>query len=528
MKRFNTVGQCVPGIHYMVDIKDKLQKIKVLVDDGYYFVINRARQYGKTTTLKALIDYLDNQYGVIFLSFQRMSAAKFENEKSFSSAFADAFIKAVRNKRKPVRGLDEDLLSKLECDSKDLDLVELFNYLSDLCQSSKRPLVLIIDEVDSASNNQVFMDFLAQLRDLYIERFDTPTFQSVILAGVYDITNLKRKIRPDDEHKYNSPWNIAETFDVDMSFSTDGIAGMLRDYENDHETGMDIAEVAQSIYDYTSGYPFLVSLICKTIDDHIMEKGIHLTGNAAWSADGVNDAVRIILREPASIFESMIKQVESYPELRDMLQAILFQGSLLAYNPDHIAVSLGAMFGFIKEKNGYITVSNRIFEVRLYNYFLSELQLTSASYLEAQKNRNQFIQDGRLNMELVMKKFVIHFHDVYGDNDQKFIEEYGRKFFLLYLKPIINGTGNYYIEAQTRDAKRTDIIVDYLGERFVIELKIWGGQKYNTDGEAQVAGYLERYHLKKGYLLSFSFNKNKEIGVREVTYEDKMIIEAIV
>ena len=43
---------------------------------------------------------------------------------------------------------------------------------------------------------------------------------------------------------------------------------------------------------------------------------------------------------------------------------------------------------------------------------------------------------------------------------------------MLYLKPIINGVGNYYIEAQTRDAKRTDLIVDYRGEQFAVELKI--------------------------------------------------------
>lgn len=75
-------------------------------------------------------------------------------------------------------------------------------------------------------------------------------------------------------------------------------------------------------------------------------------------------------------------------------------------------------------------------------------------------------------MVKVLEKFVEYFHDIYGENDEKFMEAYGRKFFLLYLKPIINGTGNYYIEAQTRDAKRTDLVVDYLGEQYVIELKI--------------------------------------------------------
>lgn len=50
-------------------------------------------------------------------------------------------------------------------------------------------------------------DLLAQLRVYYIDRAVRPTFQSVILAGVYDVKNLKRKIRPDEEHKVNSPWN---------------------------------------------------------------------------------------------------------------------------------------------------------------------------------------------------------------------------------------------------------------------------------------------------------------------------------
>lgn len=131
-------------------------------------------------------------------------------------------------------------------------------------------------------------------------------------------------------------------------------------------------------------------------------------------------------------------------------------------------------------------------------------------------------------MDLVLEKFVEYFTDIYGNNDEKFIEAYGRKFFLLYLKPIINGTGNYYLEAQTRDASRTDVIVDYLGEQFVVELKIWRGNEYNERGEQQLAGYLEYYHLEKGYLLSFNFNKKKETGMKELRIGNKTIVEAVV
>ena len=53
-KMFNVNANCQPDLHYMVDITERLQKIKEMVDAGQYFTINRARQYGKTTTLQAL------------------------------------------------------------------------------------------------------------------------------------------------------------------------------------------------------------------------------------------------------------------------------------------------------------------------------------------------------------------------------------------------------------------------------------------------------------------------------------------
>lgn len=515
----------------MVCIEDKLEKIKNMVDAGSYFVINRARQYGKTTTLKLLADYLKNEYIVISLDFQKLSNAGFQNEHIFSTTFTDYLIRTIESKKNPIHGLDKHVLELLQKTSKEDDtfsLTSLFVHLSTLCDTAEKPIVLIIDEVDSATNNQVFLDFLSQLRGYYLDREDTPAFQSVILAGVYDIKNLKNKIRPEEDHKFNSPWNIAEPFLVDMSLSETGIAGMLSEYELEHLTGMNISDVAHEIYAYTSGYPFLVSLICRTLDTTISLTNERLKGDKAWSVSGVSEAIKIILREKSPIFDSMIRQISEHKELKEMLHMTLFTGSKLAFNPDDTACELGVMFGYIKDDNGIISITNRIFETRLYNYFLSEVQLNNSSYLAASNDKNQFIVNGMLDMDLIIEKFVTHFHDVYGDNDQKFIENYGRKFFLLYLKPIINGTGNYYIESQTRDAKRTDIIVDYLGKRFIIELKIWNGQKYNEEGERQIIGYLDRYHLEKGYLLSFSFNKNKEIGVKEITYANKTIIEAIV
>lgn len=99
---------------------------------------------------------------------------------------------------------------------------------------------------------------------------------------------------------------------------------------------------------------------------------------------------------------------------------------------------------------------------------------------------------------------------------------------LLYLKPIISGVGNYYLEAQTRDARRTDVVVDYLGEQFVVEMKIWHGNEYNERGEEQLLDYLNYFRQEKGYMLSFNFNKKKEPGVKVITLKEKTIVEAVV
>ena len=408
-------------------------------------------------------------------------------------------------------------------------LKPLFEGLGDICQFSDKPIILMIDEVDSASNNQVFLDFLGQLRAQYINRFQQTAFKSVILAGVYDVKNLRHKIRPDEEHKYNSPWNIAADFKIDMSFSETEIAGMLRDYEQDHYTGMDVKEIAKLLYRYTSGYPFLVSRLCQIMDEDIAINYDENRLKSVWTRQGFFTAVRMLLAEKNTLFESLSEKLNRYPELNDMLQSLLFTGKAIAYNYYEPAISVATMFGFVKNNHGVLAIANRIFETWLYNLYLSTSEMQKQQiYSDALLDKNQFIVNGHLNMRQILERFVIHFNDLYGDSDETFIEQEGRKYFLLYLRLIINGTGNYYIEAETREQKRTDVIVDYRGEQYIIEMKIWHGQEYNARGEKQLAEYLDAYHVNQGYMISFNFNQKKEIGVHEILIDDKKIIEAVV
>ncbi len=490
-KEFNVTGLCVPKKHYMVDLSKRLVQMKKMIDKGNYFVINRARQYGKTTTLAALAEYLKDEYRVIFMDFQTIGNAMYENEDSFSRAFATCFLEEFQTSGKiceDKRPLAEQVIKELETvlveQNRPFYLMNLFRYLIAVCELSDRPLVLMIDEIDSAKNNQVFLDFLSQLRNYYLrrERKGTAAFHSVILAGVYDVKNLKRKLRTDEEHKMNSPWNIAVNFDMDMSFFKDEIAKMLGEYEADENTGMNIGDMAGLIYEETSGYPFLVCRLCKIMDEELPGTAEFKNRSEAWSKEGFLAAVRILVLEKNTLFDSLNHKLGDYPELERVISRMLFNGEQVIYNPDFEEIDIAMMFGFARREGAVVVIANRIFETRLYNRFL-----TSEEW-----------------------------------------KEYGRIFFLLYLRPIINGTGNYYVEAQTRDKKRTDVIVDYHGEQFIIEMKLWHGKEYHERGEAQLADYLNIYNKQTGYLLSFNFNKKKETGVFERKIAGKRIIEAIV
>lgn len=550
MKHFNTTAVCIPSKHYMVDLSERVREIKKLVDDGKYLTINCARQYGKTTTLKALQETLQGEYTVLSLSFEGVTKAGSQTEGEFVQTFSRLVLD-----QSEFFGIDippktmEILESYSEQEPANLKMDTLFRTFRRWIARSEKPVVLFIDEVDSATNNQVFLDFLGLLRDGYIAREsnNVPAFQSVILAGVTDVKHLRSKIRTEDQHKLNSPWNIAADFDIDMSLSETGIKGMLDEYEADHHTGMDTASIARQIREYTNGYPFLVSRICELIDTRLVpsppsntiypskhspskrSRGPFSSLSEAWTSYGVDEAVRRILSEENTLFESLMGKLENAPHLKNQLRRILLRGETIAHLPDDEEQKQLRMYGLIINNHNTVAVANRIFEMRLYQYFIEESTSNDALRQAAAENRSIFLtEDGWLDVPKIMAHFITEHNRIHKDQSRKFLEEEGRERFLTYLAPIINGTGTYSIEEQTRDHRRMDLVIHYLGRRYVIEMKIWRGERYNAEGEKQISAYLDYWGLDTGYLLSFSFNQNKKPGVERIRLGSKVLFEGIV
>ena len=130
MKKFNITATCIPEEHYMANLKDKIKYIENKIDEGQYFTINKARQYGKTTILSRLYKTLKYKYIIIPATLEEFGAEKFKSERAFSEAFIRMIGKLAM--------FQDKNLGKFILNFDDIDSFEkLSDVITDICMESK-------------------------------------------------------------------------------------------------------------------------------------------------------------------------------------------------------------------------------------------------------------------------------------------------------------------------------------------------------------------------------------------------------
>ena len=526
MRRFNVTGTCISSEHYMVDISSKLDEIEKLVDGRHYFTINRARQYGKTTTLLNLERRLEKRDGfiVISISFEDAGISAFESEEAFCKMFLGRVYDALI-----VSNADETYAEKWQ-DPEVNSIDSLRRHITKMCRGAK--VVLMIDEVDKASNNRLFLHFLGVLRSKYLLRqaCKDHTFHSVILAGITDIKNLKLKMINDGLHLplkeegkvANSPWNIAANFNVDMSFSAEEISTMLSEYESDKKTGKDMNACANEIHEHTNGYPFLVSRICQCIDEEL---------DKDWTPEGINQAMRIIHTERSTLFDDLVKNMENNLDLQHFIYELFIEGEHKLFTYANMTTAQAIAYGYIKkspDSRGAV-ISNKIFESFFTDYFISKMKHRINGKRKPGVIYKDVIKDGMFDMAACLVRFAEYFREIYTEKEEHFFEKHGRLLFMTFLTPLLNGQGFIHIETQLTDQRRMDLVVDFEKEQFIVELKLWRGDAAKDRAYEQLLGYMETKNAKEGYLLTLDFRKTKtgEYGPEWVEFGEKKIFDVV-
>ncbi len=504
MKEFNTTGLCIPKKHYMCDTAAKFARCKELIEGGKYFAINFPRQFGKTTMQFLLQEEFkkDNDYLVLSISFEGIGDKVFESEDKLAPMVIELFAEALEYSNPEISLFLEENIEKVK------DFKKLGKFISHWIKDINKKLILIIDEVDKASNNQTFISFLGLLRDRYLQAPTKgySTFHSVALIGVHDVKSLKLKLRDDSATTLNSPWNISENLNTTFAFSAKEIEPMLADYAEERNIQMPIAEIADRIYYYTSGNPFLVSMFCKIIDEKLIEKN-----DINWTVDDIENAYLYLVHGTYSTtnFDDLSKNLENNDELFNVVKNIVLDGKIYKFNMSNPVISKGSTFGILSaNQNGICDVSNKVYEFRIFDYMLSKEQ-TREDELNLYLSRD-FKKDGKLNVVLILEAFQLFMKENHSSKDNDFLEKNGRLLLMSFLRPIVNGHGFMFKENVSAEDRKMDLVIVFNNKRYIIELKIWRGEKYLADGIEQLCDYLDHYNLDSGCMLIYNFNKNKK------------------
>ena len=509
-KEFITAGTCDPERHYAVDTNRKMKIFESLIDKGKYFTITRARQFGKSTSLNWILHNLSDDYLVILIDFANLDENTFDSSTSYRKDFC----------RLISENIDINYREKwLQCTQDIEHNYDLFHSIRNFCIDNDKPVVLLIDNADKYINIRL-VELLCGFRASYQERVmwnQNCTFHSVVLSSEKYICNLPSE---KEEFRYYSPWNIAATYDLDMTFNTQEISTMLADYENDNHIEFNIMEISEKIHKFTYGYPVLVSAVCKEIDENL---------NRDWTKNGViNAVISLVKNQNFALLKLLKDNIAADNDLKLLLRAILINKVWLPYNAGNSFMELAQRFSYIRPRENYTqaVIHNPIFQYLIFDYFVNESQIFSNDDLKP----NFFItKSGDLNMPLIINRFKDLMQQKHA-KESEFFEREGRFMFICFLKPIINGSGFYYSEPENDDGSRMDLVVTFNHKEYIIELKIWHGTIYEISGHQQLSEYLVKRNMPEGYLVTFSFLKTKTAQEKPewIEHNGKRIYEAII
>jgi hypothetical protein len=260
-----------------------------------------------------------------------------------------------------------------------------------------------------------------------------------------------------------------------------------------------------------------VSKLCKIFDEELLAEKAEKT----WTTHDVDVAALQLIRETNTNFDELSKNLDNNPDLYQLTQSIAIEGEQYAFEPNDPVASLGIQYGIFADRKG-LAIHNRIYQEVIVNKMSFRVQREHTRLINPYSTPYS-LPDHQLDVQKVILKFQEVMHTEYSQKERDFLERQGRLVFLAFLKPILNGHGHTFKEPQISEEKRLDVIITYYQHQYLIELKLWRGQKAHEAGLDQLADYLDRLGLNEGYLLIFDPRVIKEWKQQDIAHRDKRI-----
>ena len=505
MRVFKTSGPVYPDRHYTVPPLSRLHldDILSLVREEEYFVLHAPRQTGKTTTLLALCDRLNEGAA----GDLRCVYANLEGGEAGYNDIGSTMRGILNLLADRARATGDDTLAGIwkEALADGGPLDGLRSALSRWAQASPKPIVLLLDEVDALVGDSL-ISVLRQLRSGYSQpEGDFP--QSVVLCGVRDVRDYRLRLDPDKPKTGGgSAFNIkAESLRLG-DFDEADIRALYA--QHTEETGQEFEPAAlDAVWQQTQGQPWLVNALARQAcfrSESGRDRSRPIT-----AANILDAREALILRRDTHIDQLAAKLGEE--RVRRVIEPMVSGGRGRATQPD---IEYVRDLGLVA-RDAPVRIANPIYREVIPRELgwmaQEELEIEPAWYVAA---------DGALDVP----KLLAGFQEFFREHSEHWMgrfdyREAGPQLLLqAYCHRVVNSGGRIEREYATGRG-RVDLLLCWprdggAWDRFVVECKVLHGRRETTEREGleQTAAYLARSGAKAGHLVIFDRSEDRSWG----------------
>ena len=497
MRFFNTSGPVVAADHYRIPplARVDLDEVCRLVRNKRYFVLHAPRQTGKTSILLALRDLLNSgavgDYRCVYFNVEAGQAAREDTARAMRAIFGEMASRARSTLRDELIGrVWPGVLDELGPDGA---LREMF---SRWAEADRKPLVLLIDEIDSLVGDTL-LSVLRQLRTGY-DRRPEGFPQSVVLCGVRDVRDYRIHSGTEDSViAGGSAFNIKARSVRLGDLSREEVLALLA--QHTEETGQMFApEALETVWTRTQGQPWLVNALA---DDICFSSDAGRDRQHTITAGDVEAAQERLIASRETHLDQLADKLQE-ERVRRVVEPLLSGGDERAFSARDIE--------YVRD----LGLVARDTPLRIANPIYAEVvprELTYAAQEGLVEDPAWYVDAGG-GLDLV--KLLAAFQAFFREHSEHWVarfdyQEAGPQLLLqAFLQRIVNGGGR--IEREYGLGRgRTDLLIIWpQGERtrrFVVECKVLhkGLERTIRDGLEQTAGYMDRCAAESGHLVIF-------------------------
>jgi len=512
---FNIAGPCQEDIHYMLSPTIRLPDLEELIQQRSYFVVHAPRQTGKTTAMLALAQQLTatGNYAAVMVSVEVGSAFNHD------PGAAELAILGTWYNTISIR-LPNELQPPVKQWQKEEPGQRIRAFLQAWAKASPRPLVVLIDEIDSLQD-ETLISVLRQLRDGFPNRPENfPT--SVGLIGLRDVRDYKVASCGSDRLNTSSPFNIKVSSITLRNFNAVEVVELYQ--QHTEETGQIFTtEATATAFDLTQGQPWLVNALAKeVVEKMVNDRSISIT------KEHILQAKEILIARQDTHLDSLAERLRE-PRIKAIIEPMLAGLELGDIPNDDIQFVID--LGLCKmHPQGGLTIANPIYREVLPRVLtvtpMASLPMIAPTWLTP---------EGELNIDALLEAFL-KFWRQHGEpllGSTGYHEIAPHIVLMAFLHRVVNGGGTLEREYAI-GSNRMDLCLRYKDVTLGMELKVWREKKRDpqTEGIEQLESYLARLGLDFGWLFVFDRRKNalpmeERLSTQVVVTENQRAITVI-